>query len=91
MHSELANTILLFQKGIEVSNRPEDRTLASSYLAALAPLLASAVRGEDILIGLSSLERTFGNTWIIDDEPFKEAFLSWQRFMSEYEKSKLEE
>jgi hypothetical protein len=49
MHRALAEAIASFEDGMERSNRPEDRKLAHDYLAALAPLLARAVMGIDIL------------------------------------------
>ena len=86
MHRELANTIQLLERGIEESNRPEDRKLATNYLAALAPVLASAVIGDDILPRLKDIERLFGHTWLIDQTPFENAFSSWQKFRNEYER-----
>ena len=85
MHRELANTIKLLERGIERSNRPEDRKLAADYLAALAPALASAVLGDDILPRLKDIDRLFGHSWLIDPTPFEDAFNSWRKFRSEYE------
>jgi hypothetical protein len=85
MHRRLAETIQKFEQGIKGSNRPEDRKTASDYLASLAPLLARAVLGEDILKDLGSIERLFGHTWIIDQKPFEDAFSSWASFKREYE------
>ena len=84
MHRALAETIECITQGIDRSNRPEDRALAEKYLAALAPLLARATLGNDILRELSTMDRLFGQTWIIDVEPFKEAFAKWAAFKSEY-------
>ncbi len=86
MHRELANTIKLFEQGLERSNRPEDRKVVADYLAALGPILALAVLGEDVLARLLNIERLFGNTWVVDAEPFEEAFSSWRRFKDDYEK-----
>lgn len=85
MHRELAKTILLFSQGVEKSNRPEGRRLANDYLAALAPLLAHAVVGDNILKDINAIERLFGNTWVIDNLPFEEAFKNWRLFKEEYE------
>ena len=85
MHRELAKTILLFSQGVEKSNRPEDRKLVNDYLAALAPLLAHAVIGDDILKEIGAIERLFGNTWVIDNSPFEVAFKNWRLFKEEYE------
>ena len=85
MHHELANTIKLLERGIGQSKRPEDRKLAADYLAALAPLLAAAVLGDDILSRLNSIERLFGHSWLIDQTPFEDAFNSWRKFRDEYE------
>src|SRR5262245_20991981 len=85
MHRALAETIVSFSRGIELSRRPEDRSLAADYLAALAPLLAKATLGESILRGLGTIERLFGHTWIIEIGPFEEAFAKWRAFKTEYE------
>ena len=85
MHRELAKTILLFSQGVEKSNRPEDRKLVNDYLAALAPLLAHTVIGDDILKEIRAIERLFGNTWVIDNSPFETAFKNWRLFKEEYE------
>ena len=85
MYIELAKTILLFSQGVENSNRPEDRKLANDYMAALAPLLAHAVAGDDILKKIGAIERLFGNTWVTDSLPFDEAFKNWRLFKEEYE------
>lgn len=84
MHRTLAETIECFARGIARSNRPEDRELAKDYLAALAPLLARATLGNDILRDLSTIDRLFEHTWIVDVEPFEEAFATWRAFKSEY-------
>ena len=85
MHRTLAETIQSFSRGIELSKRPEDRKLAADYLAALAPLLARATLGENILRDLGTIERLFGQTWIIESAPFEEAFEKWRAFKAEYQ------
>ena len=85
MHRALAETIQSFSRGIERSKRPEDRKLAADYLAALAPLLARATLGENILRDLGMIERLFGQTWIIESAPFEEAFEKWRAFKAEYQ------
>ena len=86
MHRTLAEAIEAFSRGIERSQRPEDRKLATEYLAALAPLLARATIGETILVEVRQVERLFGHTWIADGAPFEEAFSKWRSFKSEYER-----
>ncbi len=86
MHRALAETIEAFSRGIERSQRPEDRKLATEYLAYLAPLLARATLGESILGDLATIERLFGQTWLVDQDPFEEAFSRWRAFKSEYER-----
>src|SRR5688572_20315395 len=86
MHRTLAETIESFSRGIERSTRPEDRKLAADYLAALASLLARATLGESILRDLGTIERLFGQTWIIESAPFEEAFEKWRTFKAEYER-----
>jgi hypothetical protein len=85
----LAETILEFTKGIEESSHPEDRKLASEYLSALAPLMAKSVIAEDIFNDLSAIERLFGNTWLLDQQPFETAFKKWREFKKQYEKMTL--
>lgn len=85
MNRELAKTILQFSQGIKNSSRPEDRKLANDYLAALAPLLAHTVIGDDILKEIREIEKLFGDTWVIDNSPFEKAFKSWKLFKEEYE------
>lgn len=68
MYRTLAEIVEGIEPGIrESKNRPEDQKLANDYLAALAPLLASAVLGRDILRQLPVVERLLGQT------PFREA------------------
>ena len=86
MYRTLAEVVEGIEQGIHGSSRPEDRKLASDYLAALAPLLASAVLGKDILRELPAVERLLGQTWLIDDGPFREALSKWRLFREEYEK-----
>jgi hypothetical protein len=81
----LAESIIAFSKGIEESNRPEDRKVASDYLSYLAPLLAKSIVGEDIFRDLSSIERLFGNTWLTNQKPFEKAFDKWRAFKEQYE------
>ena len=66
MHRRLAETIKSFEHGIKDSRRPEDRQIARDYLAALAPVLASTVLGDDILSEIRAIDRLFGQTWITD-------------------------
>jgi hypothetical protein len=84
MHRPLAEAIEYFVRGIRASRRPEDRKLAADYLVALAPLLAAAVLGRDILRELPTIDRLFGQTWLIDDTPFREALARWRTFREEY-------
>jgi hypothetical protein len=84
MYKKLAETIDSFSKGLIECNRPEDRKLVGDYLAALAPLLARAVLGEDISKNLPDIERLFGHTWIKDIKPFEKAFEHWREFKEEY-------
>lgn len=84
MYRALAESIEHFSRGIAKSNRPADRKLGADYLAALAPLLARATLGEDILKDFDAVDRLFGKTWIVDVAPFKDAFDKWAVFKSEY-------
>jgi hypothetical protein len=84
MYRNLAETINSFSKGLEDCHCSEDRKLISDYLAALAPLLAGAVIGDNILRELPNIDRLFGHTWIIEIKPFESAFELWQNFKEEY-------
>jgi hypothetical protein len=86
MYRTLAEVVEGIERGIRDSQRPEDRTLAKEYLAVLAPLLAAAVLGKDILGELPKVERLLGQTWLIDDSPFREALSKWRLFREEYER-----
>jgi len=84
MHRALAEAIELFESGKDNCHRAEDRPLVDRYLAALAPVLADAVLGNDVLSKLPQVERLFGNTWLIDSKPFNDAFVKWRQFKDEY-------
>ena len=86
MHRTLAEVVEGIERGIRDSKRPEDRTLAKEYLAVLAPVLASAVLGKDILHELPKVDRFLGQTWLTDDGPFREALSKWRLFRKEYER-----
>ena len=88
MHRALAEAIVLFERGVQECHRPEDRAQAERYLAALAPVLAGAVTGDDVLPRLEAIERLFGHSWLVDSAPFEAAFHKWRSFRSfrsEYE------
>ena len=86
MHRALAEAIELFERGLAESERSEDRRHVEQYLAELAPMLAAAVLGNDILGRLRQAERLFGRTGLIDQTPFEPAFTKWREFKTEYEK-----
>ena len=67
------------------THRPEDRILAADYMAALAPLLAAAVLGRNLLPQIRSMERLFDTTGVTDADAFEEAFAQWRQFLVEYE------
>ena len=80
---KLASCILAFSDGIARSNRPEDRSVVSQYLAALAPLLAKVTLEEKSGTMVSDIDRLFGQTWVIDSAPFEEAFRLWRVWKAE--------
>ena len=84
MYRSLANCILALERGVAASDRPEDHKLAADHMAALAPILAAAVLGKNLLPRIRSMERLFGTT-VIDVGPFEEAFAQWRHFLVEYE------
>jgi len=85
VHRALAQSIERFEVGLAGCRRPEDRALVKSYLAAMAPALARAVLGEDVLPDIRRVERLLGNSWLIDDAPFEPALALWREFRSDYE------
>ena len=89
IHSTLAEAIDSLNSGLETCTRPEDRRLVQEYLAALAPVLARATLGHDVLISFDGIERLLGNTWLMDDAPFKDGLAKWRQFRSEYERASL--
>jgi hypothetical protein len=89
VHSTLAEAIDSLSRGLESCTRPEDRTLLKDYLAALAPVLARATLGVDVLPSLQGIERLLGNTWLVDEAPFKDGLAKWRQFKSEYERDAL--
>jgi hypothetical protein len=84
VQNTLANCVIAFEAGLSECNRPEDRTIISSYLTMLAPLLAKVTIGSNVLNELQSIDRMFGHTWLIDEKPFLTAFGYWQQFKDEY-------
>lgn len=89
MHDTLAKCILAFDAGLTECHRSEDRALVSTYLAALAPVLAKCSVGSDVLGDLQSIERLFGNSWVIDERPFLTALNYWREFKNSYERLSL--
>jgi hypothetical protein len=89
MHDTLAKCILAFDIGLTECHRSEDRALVSTYLAALARVLAKCSVGSDVLGDLQSIERLFGNSWVIDEKPFAAALNYWREFKNAYERLSL--
>jgi len=75
---KLALCILAFERAIKASNRPEDRLLGSNYLSVLGPLLAQVIEKQKIQSRIADIDRLFSQTWIINSEPFEEAFDLWK-------------
>jgi len=86
IHRSLAEAIASLSSGLDTCTRPEDRKVVQDYLAALAPVLARATLGEDVLSRLEGIERLLGNTWLVDEAPFKDGLAKWRQFRSEYER-----
>lgn len=84
MHRALAESIHLFETGLESCHRPEDRVLVGNYLAVLAPMLADTVLGKDVLHRLRPMERLLGHTWLQEEAPFEGALAKWREFRAEY-------
>lgn len=90
MNDTLAKCVIEFTGGLSNCHHSEDRAVIERYLASLAPILAKVTIGEDVLHDLQQIERLFGNTWLQDDQPFKDALYSWCKFKTEYELLALE-
>jgi hypothetical protein len=89
MYQALAEAISEFHTALECTTCPEDRAMVSDYLAALAPLLARATLGRDILRDIPAIERLFGQASFIDVHPFESAFRRWREFVVEYSRHAL--
>lgn len=86
VHRALAEAIELFEVGLANCHRSEDRAQIERYLAALAPILAGAVLGKEVVGRLGQLERLFGHSWLIDQVPFEPALAKWREFRADYER-----
>ncbi len=87
MQREIARVIESFSHGIGDSTRPSDREIVRGYLAALAPLLAAMVLGRSILGEIGAIDRLFGQTWVTDVDPFRDALAKWEAFKVEHRNS----
>lgn len=85
-HRALAESIDSFETGLDECHRAEDRELVERYLAALAPVLAGTVLGNDVLGRIHAVERLLGNSWLIDEAPFEPALAKWREFKDEYQR-----
>ena len=85
----LAEVVLGLVQGQHQSRRPEDRVLVDRYLAALAPMLSKMVLGQDIGADVDALDRLFGHTWLVEQEPFDAALRKWWAFRAESAPPKL--
>lgn len=84
VHRALAEAVELFEA--TPCHRAEDRAVVQRYLSALAPVLAHAVLGKDVLDEIRQVERLFGHTWLLDPAPHEAAFAKWRAFRDEYER-----
>lgn len=89
IHGTLAEAIDSLSSGLDTCTRPEDRKLVQDYLAALAPVLAQATLGKDVLSRLDGIDRLLGATWLLDEAPFMDGLAKWKQFRSEYERMAL--
>ncbi len=88
-HRTLAEAVVSLGRGLDRCAHPEDRRTVGLYLAALAPVLADAVLGVDVLPKLREIERLLGHTWLTDESPFADGLAKWRQFTSEYEREAL--
>lgn len=50
------------------------------YLARVAIVLAKVIGDEPIGDDIASMEKLFGNTWLKDEQAYREAYSTWDRF-----------
>jgi len=62
------------------TRQAEDRQIYGMYLARVAIILAKVIRDEPIGDDISSMEKLFGNTWLKDEQSYREAYSTWDRF-----------
>ena len=64
----------------------QDKALQSHYLAALAPLLASVVLGNDILSDIPRVEATITAVPLHGHDGYESAIDKWREFRDEYQR-----
>ena len=62
------------------THEAEDRQIYAMYLSNVAILLSKVIRDEPIGDDVSSMERLFGNTWLKDEQSYRQAYSTWDRF-----------
>lgn len=78
--SALADFIAEVERLNAATNQAEDRQIYHMYLAKVAIILAKVIRDEPIGDDIASMERLFGNTWLKDDQSYRQAYSTWDQF-----------
>jgi len=62
------------------THEAEDRQIYGRYLSEAATILAKVIRDEPIGDDVASMDRLFGNTWLKDDQAYRQAYTAWDRY-----------
>ncbi len=62
------------------THEAEDRQIYAMYLSNVAIVLSKVIREEPIGDDVASMEKLFGNTWLKDEQAYREAYSTWDRF-----------
>lgn len=62
------------------THEAEDRKIYSMYLSMTAIVLAKVIREEPVGDDVASMDRLFGNTWLKDEQAYRKAYSTWDRF-----------
>jgi len=76
----LADFIAEVQRLNAETHEAEDRSIYAMYLSNVAIVLSKVIREEPIGDDVSSMEKLFGNTWLKDQQAYREAYSNWDRF-----------
>ncbi len=78
--SALADFIAEVERLNAATRQAEDRQIYDMYLSRVAIIIAKVIRDESIGDDIASMERLFGNTWLKDEQSYRKAYSTWDRF-----------